>query len=234
MTDQLIETDPAADGPAPEPTTGPIRIAWAPVPKVNLLPIEVIEKRRFRRTQIGLAAAVTAVVALGAAGAFWAHSGVVDANDSLVAAHSRVTGLQAQQAKYATVPQVIAQVDAAVSARTLALGNDVLWYRYLNDLDGARPDGLTLSGITLGVNVTATTTTASNPLAPAGVGTVALQGAADQYDQVSSWLEALNKITGLSSSSLTNAAKTENGLTFSTGAVLDSDALSDRYTKKAG
>lgn len=234
MTDQLTDEHTGTElAPDPGPPA-PVRIAWAPVPKVNLLPIEIIESRRFRRTQILLAGAVLVVALLAGAGTYLAQRSVSDANDELVASQARVTQLQAEQAKYAAVPQVVGQVEAATTARALAMGSDVLWYRYLNDIDGAVPAGVELSNITASLATAASAGLPSSPLAAPGIGTIAMNGTAGQYDEVSSWLEAINKITGFSSSALTSAARADGTVGWSLTAVIDSTALSARYTKDAG
>jgi Tfp pilus assembly protein PilN len=235
MTDQLTE-DYTGTQTAPDPgPPAPLRIAWAPVPKVNLLPIEILESRRFRRTQLMLAGVVVLVALLAGAGTYLAQRSVADANDDLIASQARVTQLQTEQAKFATVPQVIAEVDAATAARTSAMGSDVLWYRYLSDVDGALPAGVTLSAVTFVVNTNATAAGAlANPLSSAGVGAITMSGSAGQYDQVATWLEAITKITGFSSPMLSSAAKDDGTVSFSLSAILDTDALSARYTKDAG
>jgi Tfp pilus assembly protein PilN len=234
MTDQLMQDQVGTEAPAETGPPAPLRIAWAPIPKVNLLPIEILEGRRFRSTQVLLAAAVLVVAVLAGAGTFLAQRSVSDANDELVAAQARVTQLQAEQTKYSAVPKVVGQVQAATTARTLAMGSDVLWYRYLNDIDGAVPAGVDLSNITLSLATSASAGVASSPLAAPGIGTIAMNGTADEYDEVSSWLEAINKITGFSSSSLTSAAKADGTVGWSLTAVIDTNALSARYTKDAG
>jgi len=234
MTDQLIQDQVGTEAPAETAPPAPLRIAWAPVPKVNLLPIEILESRRFRRTQGLLAAAVLVVAVLAGAGTFLAQRSVSDANDELITAQSRVTQLQAEQAKYAAVPKVVGEVEAATAARTLAMGSDVLWYQYLNDIDGARPAGVELNSLTLGLATAASAGTVASPLATSGIGAIAMNGAAGEYDEVSSWLEAINKITGFSSSSLLSAAKADGSVGWSLNAVIDSNALSARYTKDAG
>lgn len=237
MTEQLTEQYAEVQEEVPAGPPAPVRIAWAPIARVNLLPIEIMESRRFRRTQLGLAGAVVGAMLVAGAGTFWTQRDVGQAQDELVAAQTNVTGLQAQQAKYAAVPQVIAQVNAADTARTLAMHNDILWYRYLNDLNGALPSGVELTGMTV-VVTGASTTGAADALSPAGVGTLSLEGISKRYSDVAAWLDALNDLTGLASSSLSSASKEDNDpdtkLTFSTGAIVNSDALSGRYDKKAG
>jgi hypothetical protein len=232
MTEQLTQDQNGAGTQAP---AAPIttRVAWAPVARVNLLPMEIIESRRFRGTQGLLAGVVVIAVLAAAGGTVWAQRGVADADEQLVAAQAQVAAAQAEQARYATVPKVIAEVDAGLAARALAMSNDVLWSRYLNELDGARPAGVKLSGMS--ISLTGPVATAgADPLTPAGIGTITLDGTAAKYGQVASWLEALNKITGLGSSSLASAAQADGRVAFGSGATITADALSDRYQKKAG
>jgi Tfp pilus assembly protein PilN len=236
MTEQLTEQYAPVQEEAPTAPPAPVRISWAPIARVNLLPIEIIESRRFRRTQMMLGGAVLGAVVLAGAGTFLAERSIGDAKDQLAVSQAQVMALQAEQAKFAAVPAVIAQVDAAVAARSQAMASDVLWYRYLNEVDGARPAGVELSGMTVAVTTAVAPTTSNSPLAAAGIGAVTFEGTTDQYEQVSTWLEAVNKITGFSSPLLTNAAKADSTgiVTFSMSAVIDTDALSDRYTKDAG
>jgi Tfp pilus assembly protein PilN len=231
MTEQLTDERTQSETRQLAPT--PIRIPWALVPRVNLMPIEILETRRFRRTQIVLGGAVVSALLIGGAGTYLAQRSINDANDQLVVAEAKVSALQTEQGRYAAVPQVIAEVDAARAARTLAMANDVLWSRYLNDLDDARPAGVYLSAITASLNASGTAGGSANPLSSSGIGTITLSGTAEQYKQVSSWLEGADKVIGISSSSLTSATKAEKIVTFESGAILDSDALSRRYDKEA-
>jgi hypothetical protein len=236
MTEQLTD-EPVTETLPVE--AGPIRVSWASVPRVNLLPIEIIEARRFRQTKIMLAATVLGAVLVASAGVLWAQQGVNAANDELAASEFRVTSLQREQTRYAAVPLVAAQLDAANAARTRAMGADVLWYRYLNDVRDAQPANVKLDSLTLTLTSAATGVGADVLTAP-GIGTIQTAGTAAQYSQVSAWLEALNKLNGTSSSALSNAAKAADAadptkaVTFAVGAVITSDALSHRYDKKAG
>jgi len=234
LTKDFTGTEQVAD-PGPPSM---IRVAWAPVPKVNLLPIEILENRRFRRTQVILAAAVVGVLMLAGAGTYVAQRSVSEANDGLEGSQARVTALQAQQARYAAVPLAIAQVEAAKDARAAALGTDVLWYRFLNDLDDARPAGVEFTSMTLtvpvGTGAVPVAGSSSNPLTLAGVGAIAIDGATNKYGKVADWMEALDKVNGVAAPALGSASRTEDDVTFSTSAVINSDALSGRYDKKAG
>lgn len=231
LTADSIEVEPEAGAPvaAPEPPA-PARIAWAPTAKVNLLPIEIIESRRFRRTQVVLGGLVVVVVLAIAGATVWAQTEVTAADKDLVVAQATVTTLQQEQAKFSAVPRVVSMLEAAQNARMLALGNEVLMHTYLNELDGARPAGIDLTGLTLGLQPALT----ADPLAPTGIGTITVTGTAVRYDQVSAWMDALDKVNGTAATSLTNATRNDTGLTFSSSSVITADALSGRYQKKAG
>jgi|tagenome__1003787_1003787.scaffolds.fasta_scaffold20824272_2 hypothetical protein len=231
MTEQLTETpgDTTAEPAAPSPT----RVAWAMVPRVNLLPMEIIESRQFRRTKVFLGAGVLSALLIAGAGVLWAQQDVAAANDELVLSQAKVATLNVEKVKYAEVPKVLAEVDAAKSARAQALAADVLWYRYLNDLQGAQPDGVTLTGMTLTLSSTnGTANPPADPLTSHSIGTLSAGGTAEKYQQVASWLEAMEKITGVSSASLGNATKADGSITFGSAAVFTTDALSHRYDKK--
>ncbi len=237
MTDQL--TDERTESEEQPVKAEPIRVAWAAIPRVNLLPVEIIEARQFRQTKITLACIVLGTLVVAAAGVFWAQMGVNAADEELATAESEIVRLQTEQTRYAAVPMVAAQLAAANAARTQAMGTDVLWYRYLNDVRDAQPTNVKLDSLTLTVTA-ASAGVSADVLSVPGIGTITTAGTAAEYSQVSAWLEALNKLNGTSSSTLTNASKAESpddptkAVTFAAGAVLTADALSNRYDKKAG
>ena len=218
------------------------RVDWALVPRVNLLPPEILQARRFRRTQQVLAGVLAATVVVAVGATVWAAHDVSLAQDDLQAVAARTTALHAQELRYAEVPKVLAQVDAATSARQAALGEDVLWYRFLDDLAVATPQSVWLGSVTVSQNtgVVATTTDA---LTPSNRGTVTFSGTALHFPEVASWLSQVGAVHGLDASRLQTAAR--NGdvsgvtnakagqVTFTSTVVITSDALSHRYDRKA-
>lgn len=233
-----VETGHEADAPTevilPTPRTG-----WAAVPKVNLLPPEILEVRRFRRVRQGLGVAVLAVVAGAAIGTYWAQTEVDAAEQDLVTAQSTVSQLQREQQRYAEAPRVIAQVEAAQSARATAMASDVPWYQFLSRLAAAEPAGVNIASFTVSVTGAAPTA-ATGPLAEPGIGSIAMQGDASSYTKVASWLESVVRVRGLKGSTLSTATKQAAGedqaadVTFSSGVVVTPEALSRRYERKAG
>jgi Tfp pilus assembly protein PilN len=228
-------------------------VEWAPVARVNLLPREITEGRKFRRVQQGLAGVVVVTVALSGAAFWWSQQRVTDARESLQAVQATTTQLQARERSFAEVPATTAQVDAAIDARAWVMATDVPWYRYLTDLEAAAPKGVTFESLTVKVSgptaagpgaaaapATPGTEAAANPFAPTnGIGTLALNGISGSYPQVADWMEALDKVAGLDVTELSNASgrsdapEGEQTINFASGITITDQALSHRFDRKA-
>lgn len=223
-----VEADAAKAPAAPAATVG-----WHQIPLVNLLPPEIIEGRRFRRTRKVLAGVLAGTVLLGALGAVVVQRSVDSARDRLSEATSEVSSLKQQQLKYSAVPALSAQIQAAGAARTAAMTQDVLWYRMFTDMDGARPNGLSSGSITVNLIGSDGTQTAPDPLSKAGIGNVTITGSAAAYDGVSAFIEALDTVTGLGSTELSDASTAQDGtVDYTVSSVVTDGALSHRYTGK--
>jgi Tfp pilus assembly protein PilN len=227
VTDQLEPTLVAQ--------AAPTRPSWAVVPKVNLLPPEIMDGRRFAGLKRRLVLLVLLVVLGGAAATWWAQTTVGAAQGEVDQAQARTAALATEQAKYAEVPRVTAAVDAALAVRQQAMAADVLWYRYLNDVALATTSDVYLSSMTATVKG-ATPSAGTDPLAPAGIGAVQISGTAGSLPSVAAWMEALDQITGIKGSVLVSAARGGSGadIAFSTTSVLTTDSLSHRYDRRAG
>jgi Tfp pilus assembly protein PilN len=218
----------------------------ATLPRVNLLPPEIEEQRRFRKVQIGLGAGVVAAVGVVGALTLLASGAVGDAQSDLDAAKAQQTQLTAQKAEYAEVPLVYAQVDAAKAELGQAMGQEVRYSYFLNDLSLKLPGKVWLTTMTVtqdvdGAAVSAATNATVAPsteyLSP-GLGTVTFEGQGYGHNDVAAWLDALAKQKGLAQPYFTSSEKEAIGdqvaVTFSSQATITEEALSKRYTEKAG
>lgn len=212
------------------------------LPRVNLLPPEIEEQRRFRRVQGGLGLGV--VAALGVVGllAVLANGQVASAQDGLDQSTARGDALQARTAKYADVPLVYAQVEAGEAQLAQAMGQEVRWSYFLNDLSLKTPDKVWLTSMTVTQQVDSATGAAAPSVDDAyiapGVGTVTFEGNGYAHNDVAAWLQALAKQEGLTQPYFTSSEDAEIGsedaVTFTSQATLTEDALSGRYGQKAG
>lgn len=217
-------------------------VAVATLPRVNLLPPEIAENKAFRVMQLRLAAVV--VVALAIVGLVYMQvaGGESSARNRLDAAQSQSTSLQHQISKLSNVTATAKQLEAAQGALAKAMGAEVRWSRYLNDLS-----------ITLPSNVWVTNVTVTETAAPAGstaaaaatagkgtssLGSLSLQGKALSFNDVAVWLETLAKEKGYTDVWLTQGATEKIGdqevVDFTSTVGFTPQVLSQRYLKQAG
>lgn len=218
----------------------------ATLPRVNLLPPEIAERRRFRKVQTGLGAGVAGALAVVGALTLLAVGQVSDADNGLAESKAEGTRLQAQTNEYADVPKVIAQVEAAEAQLSAAMGKEVRWSYFLNDLSLKVPGKVWLTSMTVTQDVdSAAADAVGNPTAPSsstylepGLGTVTFAGSGYAHNDVAAWLDALAKQKGLTQPYFTSSSKEligeESSVNFTSQATITDEALSGRYSQKAG
>jgi Tfp pilus assembly protein PilN len=214
----------------------------ATLPRVNLLPPEIEQQRQFKKVQLGLGLGV--VAALGVVGALVLSAGaqVSDAQDELDQQTARNRTMQADAAKYADVPEVYAQVDAAKAQLTQAMGKEIRWSRFLNDLSVVTPGKVWLTNVTVAETVDPGPVAVAPPTGQAwgtaNIGTITFEGQGYTHNDVASWLKALASEKGVADAYFTKSTEqligTEGSVVFNSQAVITEDLLSGRFTDKAG
>ena len=225
---------PNVDGQATQVITG------APVmPRVNLMPPEIAEAAKFRRFQLAMGGAVVGAVAVVVALYMSAHGGVASAQTQVDNAKQQNIALQAQLAQLSSVQDVYTQVAARQAMLGQAMGDEIRWSTYLNDLSLRVPDHVWLTNMNA-VENSGTAPAAGTPGAPVStaIGTVTFSGVAFSHDDVATWLEVLAKEKGYANPYFTNSSESAIGPrtvdNFSSTVDLGPDAKSGRYTKPAG
>ena len=214
----------------------------ATLPRVNLLPPEIEQERRFRRVQLGLGAGVLASLGVVAALFLAANGQVADAEGDLADSKTQTSRLEAQAAEYSQVPLVYSKVEAARAQLELAMGKEVRWSFYLNDLSLKTPGKVWLTTMTAAVNQDAAGPALAAAGAPGyinpGLGTVTFEGFAVAHNNVANWLDSLAKQKGYDQPYFTDSTKEKIGETevvkFKSQVSITEDALSKRYIQKAG
>jgi Tfp pilus assembly protein PilN len=239
MTSQPLQQ--VAEVPeAPEVPTAPAvnPVDWAPVPKVNLLPPEILARRKFRKVRIRLAFVVVLTVLVASGAVAWSIRDVSAAQTELDATAARTVTLRQTENKYSEVPHVLAQVEAVKTARQRALATDVLWYRFLTDVSNATPANVSLQTLTIALNGETDAAASSDALTPSGIGTVTIVGTAATINDVAAWMDAVVRVHGIDASTLKSATRdtgsTSSQVSFSATVVVTSQALSHRFDVKAG
>jgi Tfp pilus assembly protein PilN len=214
------------------------------LPRVNLLPPEIEERRRFKKVQTGLGAGVLAALGAVAVLVLAANGQVSDAQDQLATEQARETSLQAESAKFNEVPEVYAAVDAGEAELSQAMGKEIRWSYFLNDLSLSTPGKVWLTQMTVTQQVdgapvgAAPVSGPSNGFGTTGIGTVTFQGRGYQHNDVATWLKSLTGRPGLADPYFTRSVEepigADDSVTFDSQVVVTEDLLSGRYTDKAG
>jgi Tfp pilus assembly protein PilN len=215
-------------------TAQPVGTGLVALPKVNLLPPEIAETARFRRIQAGLGGGVLAAIGVVALLYVGASSSLGEANTELETAQATTTQLQAENAKYADVTAVYAAAAAAEAMLTQAMGEEIRYSQFLNDLSLSVPENVWVKNVAFTQAVVPPALGSTEP----GIGTVTFTGVGFKHDDVAVWLESLAKQKGYANPYFSNSTEalvgTRKTVNFTSTVTLTPDALSKRYTAPAG
>lgn len=211
----------------------------AALPRVNLLPPEIAEKVRARKLQVGMGAAVAASVVGVVAGYLMAHSGATSAKNDLAASQAETSRLQTQVTQYAGDESLRTQLASEQGMLSTAMGQEIQWSHYLNDLTLRIPDNVWITQLTISEGAPGSTApSGAAATTPGGLGSVSVSGVAFTHDDVATWLDSLAKEKGYADPYFQNSSQsfigTRRVVNFTSSTVVTPDALSGRYTRPAG
>ena len=204
------------------------------LPRVNLLPPEIAESARFRRITYGLGGGLLGALGVVALLYVGALAAVNEANSDLETATASGAALQVETAKYADVEAVYARAAAAQAMLTSAMGEEVRYSQFMNDLSLTVPANVWVKNVTF---AQAPAPAALGSTVP-GIGTVTFTGVGFKHDDVAVWLESLAKQKGYVNPYFTASTKSFIGnrsvVDFTSTVTMTADALSGRYTAPKG
>jgi Tfp pilus assembly protein PilN len=214
------------------------------LPRVNLLPPEIFEKRQLQRTQAGLGVVVLA--ALVAVGLVYLNGGaaVTDAKSRLTSSQQTQIDLQKQINKVNYVTLEANQDDQAKAMLTQATASKISFSSYLADLGLLTPKNVWFTAVTL-TNSVPVGTLATSTQAPPAVGSVTFTGQAVAHNDVATWLDNAAKEGGFANPYFTSSAETlvpgtggatklpaKTWITFNSSVALTSASLCGAETGK--
>lgn len=206
------------------------------LPRVNLIPLEIVERRRLRVVQAGLGGGIALAIVLLLALYFISAAAVSARQADLVTAQAEHSSVQKQVDGYADVGRTYALVDQAHGLLRAAGSGEVQWSRSLTDLSLRIPSTVWLSQVTV-----APAAAAAAPVpgaASPGVATITFTGIALSHDDVALWLDSLAKEHGWSDPYFSTSVEAYIGshqtYAFTSSVTVTSAALSGRYTAPAG
>ena len=214
------------------------------LPRVNLLPPEIFEKRQLQRAQAGLTVVVLAAVVGVVLVYLNGGSAVTEGKSRLAASQATQVDLQKSVSRVSYVTTQKAQADQAKSMLAQATASTIPFSTYLSDLSLRTPKNVWFTAITLTDSLAPGTLVPGAP-APAAVGTVSFSGTALAHADVATWLDSAAKESGFanpyftsSSESLIPGTGTKPGtlpktwVTFSSNVDLSSEALCSAQSGK--
>lgn len=209
----------------------------AATPRVNLLPPEIAQREAFRRFQGVLGLAVVAAAGVVAALYVTGAHQVSSAQHSLDSSTARGSALTRQTATYNFVRPALAQRDAAEAELSQAMGQEVQWSYFLNDLSLSLPPHVWLSSMMVS-RVQGAGAAPGATGTDTGIATVSFTGHALSHDDVATWLESLARQKGYANPYFTESTLATEGakasVTFQSTVQVTGAALSNRYAPKAG
>ncbi len=205
------------------------------LPRVNLLPPELAEQARLRRLKTVLAGGLVATVVVVGALYAGAASDVADATAEVSAVTARGSDLQAQTRALSHVDELYRRADEAKARLASAMGEEVRFSQFLDDLSKDVPEHVWLTDITF----TQTPSVGADGAAGAtGIGTVTFTGVGFRHEDVAAWLDSLATQEGFADPYVTDSTAGLIGgrktVSFTSSVVLTADALSGRYTAQEG
>jgi hypothetical protein len=166
-------------------------------PRVNLMPPEVLERRKAKATRQALGFSVVGLIVAVLAGTAGASLLANQAQANLLEKQTRTTELLAEQAEYTEIRTLQAQVNLARAAQRVGASTEVAWKPYLEAVQGTLPDGVVIQSVTID---SATPILAYDqptaPLQGARIATVTFSAISSTLPDVPAWLDGLATLTG--------------------------------------
>ena len=163
--------------------------ASSTLPRVNLLPPEIQERKRLQQVQAAVLVGVLAVA--GGVGYFYyegTHK-VSVAKQQLASANSKNAQLIRQLAAFNDVKATAAQLNASEALLTQATSTEIRWSEYLADF-GFLPHNSWMTSLNISSSLPPGTLTTPSQATPE-VGAVTFSGFSMKYPDLATWLDGL-------------------------------------------
>ncbi|MGX7680785.1 hypothetical protein ACSMXN_18010 [Jatrophihabitans sp. DSM 45814] len=220
------------------------RDLWSTMPGwgivANLLPPEVTQARRVRVIRRMVIIVLGGVLVLCLAVYGMAKVGSHSAQSKLSAAQAQTLQLQIEQRKYSGVTAIQGQVSQVQNQVATLLGNDIEFPKLIAGIRAKLPLGMTIDqlGVTLQVSTNASGGTGANaPLDSSGhkhIGTVTLSGTGHRLTDVSTFVDNLATVKGITQPFPTSNRSDDGGTSYNIQITMTDELLSHRYDHTAG
>lgn len=199
-------------------------------PRANLLPPEIILKRKQLKTRRALRAGVllVAVVTAAACAATFGVASVAQVQAS--AAQENLTRLIAEQGTYKEVRDVQDTIATITAGQLVGSSTEIAWQDYLTRLQGTLPEGVRLQNVSIASGTPMSAFGQSDgPLQGARVAELTFTATSSTLPTIPDWLRSMSLLPGFVDAT-PGSVKQDNGIyTAEVLMHINSDAFSMRF-----
>jgi hypothetical protein len=180
------------------------------LPRVDLFPADVRERRRTLGLRRGLALGLLGLLVVCAGG--WAVALVQQeqAETELASVEARTADLLTEQQRYAEVPRMLSQIEAIETARRQVTGTEVLWQPYMGAIAATAPAGVSIESLAVSVAAGFEGEVTNEPASPRSPGTVVFTARSADLPDTADWVEDLAAVPGFANPWFSTASITES------------------------
>jgi hypothetical protein len=189
-------------GPAPKSGRSRSVVGKAPLvvggePRANLLPPEIILKRKQLKTRRSLRVGVVLVAIVTVAGCAGTFGITTAAQVQLAATQQQHNALVLEQAQYAAVKDVQLTIETIKAGQEVGSSTEVNWRAYILALQKTLPAGVTLQTVKIESGTPMTVFQQSDaPLQGARVGAISFTATSKTLPSIPDWLRGLVDMPG--------------------------------------
>lgn len=181
-------------------------------PRVDLLPIEVRQRRHAKvsRRRLGFLVLLVAVLVMGETALVRAQA--LQAQRQLAIASADTKSLKLQESKYGEVQKIQSEVDTIRAAQVVGTSTEIDWRGYLVSVQATLPSNVTLDSINIDSATPFTPfTQATAPLQGSRIATLSFTAKSATLPKVPAWLNALTSLTGYADASPGSVTRNDSG-----------------------
>jgi Tfp pilus assembly protein PilN len=166
-------------------------------PRANLLPPEIILKRKQLKTRRSLRAGVVLIAIVTAAGCVGAFGVSSVAQVALAVTQQQQQALVLEQAQYSEVSQVQQTIRTIVAGQQVGSSTEVDWRSYIVKLQKTLPEGVKITSVKVDTGTPMQLFPQSDaPLQGARVGAISFEASSKTLPDIPDWLRALATMPG--------------------------------------
>lgn len=232
MTTDMYPAESGFTAQMPPAAQDPLRLVRI---TANLLPDEIQDGRRARRTRGVVVTGVGAVVLVLAGWYATTFVKAQGADEELARAEAAGVAITQQQRQYSELTDTKAKLSEAKDRLGALMVNDSQWQRLLSDIRGAAPGDVAIIELSGTVNgdAAAGSTGLPSQVTDKLVGSLTLNGTAGDKAKVAQFVDNLRNVTGLANPLPTGITTEDGSETFTIQMDITQAAIGGRFTPEA-